>query len=75
MVAPQDYDIRQSARALELLNKDLWLRPTEMSWHFLFLMTIRKEPFKKYRSRTSEKWKAKENKAEEFKKQKMQKKR
>ena len=27
------------------------------SWHFPILMTIREEPFKKYRSRTSEKWK------------------
>ena len=37
-------------------------------------MTIREEPFKNHRLRTSEKWKAKEDKAEEFKKQKMQKK-
>ena len=36
-------------------------------------MTIREESFKNNRSRTDEKWKAKENKAEEFKKQKMQK--
>ena len=27
-------------------------------------MTIREEPFKNHRSRTSEKWKSKENKAE-----------
>ena len=34
-------------------------------------MTIREELFKNYRSRTSEKWRAKEDKAEEFKKQKV----
>ena len=36
-------------------------------------MTIREEPFKNYRSRTSEKWNAKEDKVGEVKKQKMQK--
>ena len=64
MVAPQDYDIRQSGRVF-------WLRPTDMSWHFPILMTIREEPFKNYRSSTSEKWKAKEDKMEEVKKQKI----
>ena len=64
---------RQSGRVLELQNTDLWLRPTDRSWHFLVLMTIREEPFTNYRSRTSEKWKAKEDKAEEFKKQKIKK--
>ena len=46
MVAPQDYDVRQSGRVLELQNSDLWLRPTDLSWHFPILMTIREEPFK-----------------------------
>ena len=73
MVAPQDCDVRQSGRVLELRNSDIWLRPTDMSWHFPIFMTIREEPFKNYRSRTSGKWKAMEDKAEEFKKQKMQK--
>ena len=36
-------------------------------------MTIREEPPKNYRSRTSEKWKAKEDKIEEAKKQKIKK--
>ena len=36
-------------------------------------MTIREEPSKNYRSRTSEKWKAKENKIEETKKQNIKK--
>ena len=70
MVAPQDHDVRQSGRVLELQNSDLWLRPTDLSWHFPVLMTIREEPFKDYRSRTSEKWKAK---FEEAKKQKVKK--
>ena len=46
MVAPQEYDIRQSGRVLELHNRDLWLRPTDMSWHLPILMTTREEPFK-----------------------------
>ena len=68
MVAPQDFDIRQSGRVLELQNSDLWLQPTDLSRHFPILMTIREEPFKNCRSRTSEKWKAK---FEEAKKQKI----
>ena len=71
MVAPPDYCNRQSGRVLELQNSDLWLRPTDVSWHFPILMTIREEPFKNNRSRTSEKWKAKEDKIEEAKKQKI----
>ena len=54
MVAPQDYDVHQSVRVLELQNSDPWLRPTHRSWHFPILMTIREEPFKNNRSRTSE---------------------
>ena len=73
MVAPQDLDVHLSVRVLELQNRDLWLRPTDMPSHFPILMTIREESFKNYRSRTDKKWKVKENKAEEFKKQKMQK--
>ena len=26
MIAPQDYDVRQSGRVLELQNRDLWIR-------------------------------------------------
>ena len=51
MVATPDYDIRQSGSVVELQNRDLWLRPTDMSWHFPILMTIREEPFKNHRSR------------------------
>ena len=54
-----------------LQNRDLWLRPTDMSWHLPILITIREEPFKNCRSRTSEKWKVKEDKIEEAKKQKV----
>ena len=68
MMAPPDYEIRQSGRLPELQNRDLWLRPIDMSWHFPNLVTIRQEPFKRYRSRTAEKWKAKKDKLEEVKK-------
>ena len=70
MMAPPDYEIRQPGRFLELQNRDLSLRPTDMSWHFPILVTIREEPIKNYRSRTAEKWKAKEDKIEEVKKKK-----
>ena len=70
MIAPPDYDVRQSGRFLELQNRDLWLRPTELSWHFPILMTIREEPFKNYRSRSSTKLKTMEDNIEEAKKQK-----
>ena len=59
MMAPPDYEVRQCGRVLELQNRDLWLRPTDMSWHLPILFTIREEPFKNYRSRTPEMWKAK----------------
>ena len=38
MIAPPDYDVRQSGCVLELHNGDLWIRPTELSWH-IFLNT------------------------------------
>ena len=41
MVAPQDSDVHQSGSVLELQNRDLWLRPTSMSWHFPILVAIR----------------------------------
>ena len=47
MIAPRDYEVRQSGRVLELKNKDLWIRPTDLSWHFPILVTIRELPFKK----------------------------
>ena len=45
MMAPPDYEIRQSGRVLELQNRDLWLRLTDMSLHFPILVIIREEPF------------------------------
>ena len=51
MIAPQDYDVRQSGRVLELQNRDLWIRPTELSWHFPTLVTIREAPFRNLRGR------------------------
>ena len=70
MIVPQDYDVRQSGRGLKLQHRDLWLRPTDLSWHFPTLVTIREMPFKTYRGRSSEKSKAGENKIEESNKQK-----
>ena len=46
MIAPQDYEVRQSVRVLELQNKDFWIRPTYLSWHFPIIVTIRELPFK-----------------------------
>ena len=46
MIAPQDYEVRQSGRVLELQSKDLWIRPTDLSWHYPILATIRELPFK-----------------------------
>ena len=48
-VAPQDYDIRQSGRVPQLQNSDLWLRPTDLSWHFHILMTVQEQSFKNIR--------------------------
>ena len=31
LIAPRDYEVRQSGRVLELQNKDLWIRPTDLS--------------------------------------------
>ena len=31
MIAPQDYDVHQSGRVLELQNRDLCIRPTDLS--------------------------------------------
>ena len=31
MIAPQNYDGCQSGRVLELQNRDLWIRPTDLS--------------------------------------------
>ena len=36
---------------MELQNKDLWIRPTDVSWHFHLLVTIRELPFKNDRGR------------------------
>ena len=70
MIAPQDYDVRQSGRVLGLQDRDLWIRPIDLSWHFPVLVTIRELPFKKYRGRSLAKLEAREEKIEEAKKQK-----
>ena len=70
MIARQENDIRQSGRVLELQNNDLWIRPTDLSWHFPIRVTTRELPFKKFRGRSPTKWKAREDKILEAKKQK-----
>ena len=52
VIATQYYEVRQSGGVLELQNKDLWPRPTDSSWHFPLLVTIRELPFKSYRGRS-----------------------
>ena len=71
IIAPQCCDVRQSGRGLELQNRDLWPRPTDLSWHFPILVTIREMPFKNYRARSPTKLKVREDKIEEAKKQKI----
>ena len=44
MIVSEDYDVRQSRRVLELQNRDLWIRPRELSWYFPILVTIRECP-------------------------------
>ena len=56
MIAPQDYDVRQSGRVLEIQNRDLWIPPTDLSWHIPILVT-------------SVELQAREDKIEEAKKQ------
>ena len=51
-VVPQYYEVRQSGRILQLRNKDLWIWLTDLSWHFLILVTVRELPFKDYRGRS-----------------------
>ena len=58
MISPQDYDIRQSERVLELQNRDLWIRPTDLSWHFPILMTIVRYPSEISVEDHSRSWKA-----------------
>ena len=69
MIAPRDHDVRQSGRVLGLQNKDLWIRPTDLSWHFPILVTLRELPCNHYRGRSVANWEARD----EAKKQKTQK--
>ena len=41
VIAPGDYELCQSVRVLVLQNKDRWIRPTDLSWCFPILVTIR----------------------------------
>ena len=66
-IAPQDYDARQSRRVLELQNRNLRIRPTDLSWHFPNLVTIREMPFRNYRGRSLAKLEARDEKQETLK--------
>ena len=70
MIAPPNYDVRQSGTVLEFQKRDLRLRPTDLSWHSPIFMTIREKPFENYRARSSATFKTKEDKIEEAMKQK-----
>ena len=70
MIALQDYDVRQSGRVLELQSRNLWIRPTDLSWHCPILVTIREMHFRNFRGWSLAKLKAREDKIEEAMKQK-----
>ena len=59
---------------IALQNRDLWIPPIDLSWHFPVFVTIREMPFKNYRARSPAKLKVREDKTEEAKKQKIPKK-
>ena len=65
MIAPQDYDARQSGRVLELQNRNPWMGPTDLSWHFKILVTIREMPFRNYRERSLAKLEARDEAKEQ----------
>ena len=65
--ASEDYDIRQYERVLEYQNKDFWLRPTDLLWHYPIRVTIGEIPSKNYRERFAGKTKARETKIERYK--------
>ena len=46
MTAPRDCEVRQLVRVLVLQNEDHWIRPTDLSWRFPILVTIRELPFR-----------------------------
>ena len=49
---PENVDILQSGRVLELQNRNLWIRPTDLSWNVPILVTIRELLFKNYRGKS-----------------------
>ena len=59
-IAPQDDEARQSGRVLELQNKDLWIRPTDLSWHFPILVTILEMLFRNHCGRSLAKLEARD---------------
>ena len=51
---------------VEAPKQNFWIRPTDLSWHFPILMTIREMPFRNFRERSLAKLEARD----EAKKQK-----
>ena len=71
MVAPVDYDFRQSGRVLELQNRDPLVTTNKTVLALSYpLVYIREAPFRNLRGRPPAKLKAREDKIEETKKQK-----
>ena len=60
VIAPQDYEVRQSGRVLELQNRDLWTPPRDLSGHIPFLVTLRELLFLHYRGRSIAKLEARD---------------
>ena len=69
-MAPPDCEMYQSGRVLKLQNRDLWLRPTDISWHFHTLVTLCEELFKKLAFTNSREVEGQGDKIEEVKKKK-----
>ena len=44
MIAPEAHDVRRSGRVLELQNRDLWIRPTDLSWNHPLLWPFVRRP-------------------------------
>ena len=73
MMAPQDYEIRQSGRSPGGPKPGPLVATNRHVLAFSYLLTIREEPLKNCRPTTSEKWKAKKDKIEEAKQKKTKK--
>ncbi len=46
LLAPPDFDVKQSARVLQFKNQDLWLKDRDTDWHLPILVTLCETPRK-----------------------------